>query len=225
MSEYFPEPRSSERRVKVELDLYNYATKTDLKKSAGVDTSSVAQNVDLANLKSDVDKLDIDKLKNVPTNLSNLKSKIDKLVPVPVDLSKRSNAVKNDVVKKDVYNAKIKNIEDKIPDITNLATKTTLTAKTNEVKGEIPNIANLATTSALTAVENKIPSVSNLVKKTNYNTKNNEIEKKITDHNHDKYITTQEFNKLTAEIFDLRLKRANLASKSDIVNFAKKDRF
>ena len=225
MSEYFPEPRSSGRRVKVELDLSNYATKTDLKKSAGVDTSSVAQNVDLANLKSDVDKLDIDKLKNVPTNLSNLKSKIDKLVPVPVDLSKRSNAVKNDVVKKDAYNAKIKNIEDKIPDITNLATKTTLTAKTNEVNGEIPNITNLATTSALTAVENKIPSVSNLVKKTNYNTKNNETEKKITDHNHDKYITTPEFNKLTAEIFDLRLKRANLVSKSDIVNFARKDRF
>ena len=101
-------------------------------------------------MKSKVDKLDI-----------------DKLVPVPVDLSKLSNVVKNDVVKKDVYNAKIKNIEDKIPDITNLATKTTLNAKINEVKGEIPNITNLATTSALTAAENKIPTVSNLVKKKN----------------------------------------------------------
>ena len=93
-------------------------------------------------------------------------------------------------------NAKKKNIEDKIPDITNLATKTTLNAKINEVKGEIPNITNLATTSALTAVENKIPSVSNLVKKTDYNTKINEIEKKITDHNHDKYITTPEFKEV-----------------------------
>ena len=65
----------------------------------------------------------------------------------------------------------------------------------NEVKGEIPNITNFATTSALTAVENKIPIVSNLVKKTCYNTKINEIEKKITDHNHDKYITTLEFTK------------------------------
>ena len=110
-------------------------------------------------------------------------------------------------------NAKEKNIEDKIPDITNLATKTTLNAKINEVKGEIPNITNLATTSALTAVENKIPSVSNLVKKTDYNTKINEIEKKITDHNHDKYITTPEFNKLTSEHFAARLKQANLASK------------
>ena len=79
--------------------------------------------IDLANLKSDVDKLDIDKLKNVPTNLSNLKSKldkldIDKLVPGPVDLRKPSNIVKNNVAKKDVYNAKIKNIEDKISHIT-----------------------------------------------------------------------------------------------------------
>ena len=66
-----------------------------------------AKKTDLANLKSDVDKLDINKLKTVPTNLSNLKSKVDKLdvdrlLPVPADV------VKNDVVKKDLYNAKIK---------------------------------------------------------------------------------------------------------------------
>ena len=62
------------------------------------------------------------------------KLNVDKLVPVPVDLSKLSDAAKSDVVKKDVYNAKIKNIEDKIPDVTNLATNTTLNAKINEVK-------------------------------------------------------------------------------------------
>ena len=83
----------------------------------------------------------------------------------------------------------------------------------------------MATTSSLTAVENKIPSVSNLVKKTDYNTKINEIEKKITDHNHDKYITTPEFNKLTSENFAARLKQANLASKSDIANFVNKTDF
>ena len=141
MSKYFPEPKSSGRRVKVELDLSNYATKTDLKNATVVDTSKFAKNVDLANLKSNVDKLDIDKMKNVPTNLRNLKSKVDKLdadklVPVPVELSKVSDVVKNDVVKKDAYSAKIKNIEDKIPDITNVATKSTLNAKINEVKGE-----------------------------------------------------------------------------------------
>ena len=66
-------------------------------------------------------------------NLSNLKSKadksdVDKLVPVSIDLSKLNDVVKNYVFKKDVYNAKIKNIEDQISDITNLATNTTLNA-------------------------------------------------------------------------------------------------
>ena len=95
------------------------------------------KKTDLANLKSDIDKLDIHKLKNVPSNLNNLQSKVDKLdvdklVPVSVDLSKLSNVIKNDVVKKDVYNAQIKNIEDKIPNITNLAATTTLTAVENK---------------------------------------------------------------------------------------------
>ena len=86
-------------------------------------------------------------MKNEPTNLSNLKSNVDKLnvdklVPVPVHLSKLSDEVKGDNVKKDVYNAKIKYIEGKLPDITNIAT----------------NIAP-------TAVGNKIPNVSNLIKK------------------------------------------------------------
>ena len=90
MSEYFPEPKSSGRRMKVELDLSNYATKADLKNATGAETSKV----DLVILKSNVDKLDIDKLKNVPTNLNNLKIKVekldvDKLVHVSVDLSKK----------------------------------------------------------------------------------------------------------------------------------------
>ena len=125
MSEYFPEPKSFGRRMKVELDLSNYATKADLKNARGVDTSKFAKKADLANLKSNVDKLAIDKLKNVPSNLINLKSKVDKLdvdklVPVFVDLSKLSDVVKKDVVKKDVYNAMTKNIENKISDITQL---------------------------------------------------------------------------------------------------------
>ena len=89
----------------------------------GVDSSKFAKKVDLANLKSNADKLDTDKLKNVPSNVSNLKSKVyeldvDKFEPVPVDLSKLSDVAWDDVVKKDVYNAKIKNIEDKVPGIT-----------------------------------------------------------------------------------------------------------
>ena len=141
MSEYFPEPKSFKRRVKVELDFSSYGTKPELKNAASVDTSEFAKKVNLANLKSNVDKLDIDKVIYVETNLSNLKSKIDKLDGdelMSVDLSKLSNVVKNDVVKKDVHNAKIKNIENKIPNITKLATKTTLNPKINEVEGEIP---------------------------------------------------------------------------------------
>ena len=191
-------------------------------------------------------------MKNVPSNLNNLKNKVDKLnveklVPVPVDLSKLSDVVKNDVAKKDVYNPNIENIEDKIPDITNLAANTTLKAKINEVKKEIPSITNLATTAlkakinevenkipnitnfattALTSVENKIPNVSNLAKRTDYNTKISEIENNITtDHDHDKYITTQEINKLTSENFSARSPQANLASKSDITDFVKKADF
>ena len=191
-------------------------------------------------------------MKNVPTKLSNLKSKVDKLdvnklVSIPVNLNKLSDVVKNDVVEKDLYNAKIKNIEDKIPDIIKLATITTLKVKVNEIKGEMSNFTNLASlnakinnvkgetpsvtnlvtaTTALTAVENEIPSVSNLIKKTDFNTKISEIENKIaTDHDHYKYITTQEFNKLTSENFTASLKQANLASKNDTVNFVKKKDF
>ena len=76
-------------------------------------TSKVAKKVDLTYLKFNVDKLDIDKLKNVPAYSSNFKNEVDKLVvdkllPVLPDLSKLSDVVKNDVVKKDVYNAKMK---------------------------------------------------------------------------------------------------------------------
>ena len=78
MSEYFPEPKSSGGRVKVKLDLFNYTTKADFNNAAGSDTSKFAKKNNLTKLKSDVHKLGIDKLKNVPSNLSNLKSRVDK---------------------------------------------------------------------------------------------------------------------------------------------------
>ena len=79
MSEYFPKPKSSGANVKGEIDLSNYVPEADSKNATGVDTSDFAKKTDLANLKSDVDKSDIDKLKNLPTKLNNLKSKVDKL--------------------------------------------------------------------------------------------------------------------------------------------------
>ena len=74
----------------------------------------------------------------------------------------------------------------------------------------------------MTAAENKIPDVSSLVKKTYYNTKITEIEKKLTDHDRDKYITTPEFNNLAARVFIARLVQANLVTKTYFDNKLKK---
>ena len=216
MGKFYPKPyKPFGKGIKVKVYLSNYAAKTDLKNVAHVDTSSFALKTNLANLKTEVDKLDI-----------------DKLVPVPTDLSKLSNVVKNDVVKKTVYNklvAKVDNIdtsdfvlktkyntdktelENKIPNVTDFVKK----AKLTELENKFPDISNLATKTALTTVENKIPSVSNLVKKTDYNTKVTEIENKLNNHNHDKYIDTQEFNKLTADVFNAKIAQANLITKAD----------
>ena len=107
-----------------------------------------------------------------------------------------------------------------------LLKKTYCNAKSTEAESKIPSIGGLATTTAFMALENKILDVSNLVKKTDYNTKINKIEKKINDHNHDRYSTTPDFNKLTAEKRAAKLAQANLAVKrSDAANFVNKTDF
>ena len=92
--------------------------------------------------------------------------------------------------------------------------KTDYNAKMTELENKIPNINGLATNSALNAIENKHLTLF-VQSKTYYDTKISQIEKKITDHNHDRYITTPEFNKFTAEIFPARLKQANIVTKKD----------
>ena len=87
--------------------------------------------------------------------------------------------------------------------------------KVTKLENEIPDVNNVAIKTALRVVENKIPSVSNLVKKTNYETKISELEKKLTDHNHDKYVTIPEFNTSAANVFNARLAKANLITKTD----------
>ena len=99
-------------------------------------------------------------------------------------------------------------MENKIPDINGLATKTALTA----VENKIPSISNLATKTALTTVENKIPSISGLVKKIDYNTKIADIKNILNNHNHDKYVATSGFNTLAA---NARLAQADLITKTD----------
>ena len=172
----------------------------------------------MASLKTEVDKLGV-----------------DKLVPVPIDLSNLSHVVKNDVVKKTKYDklvAKVDNIdtsdfvlkskydtdkselENKIPDTSDLVKKTDYDAKITDIESKIPDITNLAIKRAWTTVKNKIP-VSGLVKKTDYTPNVIEIKNKLNNHNHDKCITTPGFNTLAAALLNTRLSRTNLVTKTD----------
>ena len=99
MSTYYPPYKSSSSNVKVELDLTNFATKTDLKNITHADVSSFASKTNLAALKTEVDKIDADKLN-----------------AVHVDLAKLTNAVENDLVRKTDYNTKVTSIETQIAD-------------------------------------------------------------------------------------------------------------
>ena len=219
-----------DRDISVKFDLSNYATKTDLKNVSHVDVSSFALKSNLASLKTELDKIDADKLKTVP-----------------VDLAKLSNVVKNDVIKKTEYDKlvakvngidntnfvsrtkyekdgsdfedKIDKIDKKIIDVTNLVKKTDLNTKVTEREGKIPDISGLATKSVLTVVENKIPDISslatksaltvvenktpdvnNLVKKIDFTTKVTEIEGKMP--NASNLVKKTDFNTRLKKISD-----------------------
>ena len=124
MSKYFPKPYSHKENIKVEIDLSNYATKEDIKNITYVDTSSFALKTNLSSLKTEVDKLNI-----------------DKLVPVPTDLRKLSNVVKNDVVKKAAYDklvAKVDNV-----DTSGFVLKTKYSNDKAEIENKIPDTSVL----------------------------------------------------------------------------------
>ena len=133
-----------------------------------------------------------------------LKKLHDKLV-AEVD-----NIGTSDFVLKTNYNADKTKLENKIPNVTDFVQ----IAKLTELENKILDVSSLARKTAL-PVENKIPSISNLVNKTDYNTKVTKIENKLNNHNHDEYIHTSEFNKLAADIFNVRLAQANLIRKMD----------
>ena len=177
---YYPPYRSSRNNIKVELNLANYATKDDVKNITHVDVSSFASKTNLATLKTEVDKLDTDKLKTTP-----------------IDLPKLSNVIENDVVKKTDYNAKVTSIEaqitglsknttDNLNDITKLkaidtnsfVTRTKFSADTNAlddkidgVEKQIPDISGLATKTSL----------NDYLKTSTFNSKVTEVESKIKD--------------------------------------------
>ena len=202
MSIYYPPYKSSSNNIKVELDLSNYAAKNDLKNITPVDVSSLASKTNLAALKTEVDKIDVDKLKTTPT-----------------DLAKLTNAVENDLVKKTDYNTKVTSIEtqiagltkntvDNLADITklkavdtnNFVLKTKLTSDVNNFENKIdtadkkiPDISGLATKTSLTSYlqtatfNSKITEVENKIKATDIraksaNTKANNIRSDLTDY-------------------------------------------
>ena len=151
MSQYFPKPyKSFERNINVKVYLSNYTVTTDLKNILYVDTSSFALKTNLASLKTEVDKL-----------------YIDKLVPVPVNLSKISDVVKNDVVKKNVYDrlvAKVNNIDSNA-----FVLKTKYQTDKTELEKEIPDKTNLVKQIKVTDLENKISVVSGFATKSALN--------------------------------------------------------
>ena len=138
---YYPPYKSSSNNIKVELDLTNYATKTDLTNITHTDVSSFASKTNLSASKTEVDKIDIDKLKTVPD-----------------DLAKLSNVVKNDVVKKTDFSAdnyvtrtkfstdtnslddKIDKVDKKIPDVSGLATKSSVTILIKDLDDRIDKL-------------------------------------------------------------------------------------
>ena len=105
-------------------------------------------------------------------------------------MAKVNNIDTSDFELKTNYQTEKTELEKKIPNMTDFVKNAELT----NLENKIPDVSSLATKTALTTLENKIPSVSNLVNKPDYNTKITEIENTLTDHNHDKYITTPEFN-------------------------------
>ena len=205
MSQYFPPYGSSSKNIKVELDLSNYATKDDVKNITHVDVSSYASKNNLAALKTEVDKIDADKLKTVPT-----------------DLAKLRNVVKNDVVKKTDYSVKITNIENQIAGVTkntvdNLADITKLKAVDTSnfvLKSKLASDVNTLE-NKIDGVEEKIPDISGLATKTSltsylqtatFNSKVTEVENKI---------------KATDIIAKSAITKANTI-KSDLTGYAKK---
>ena len=151
---YYPEPDNHiTNKIKVELELSDYATKKDLDHATSVDTSYLAAKKDFIVLKPEVDKLDINKLVNVSTSSNNLETEVNdldvKLKTVPVDLKKLSDALDNEVAKNTTLNTlktKVNNLEKKICVATTLihinqhnTDKQNLEKKIGDVDKKIPD--------------------------------------------------------------------------------------
>ena len=199
MSTYCPPYKNSSINIKVELDLANYATKDDVKNITHADVSSYASKTNLAALKTEVDKIDVYKLKTVPD-----------------DLAKLTNVVKNETVKKTDFNAddyvkktefsadtnalddKIDKVDKKIPDVSNLVTKSSVTILVRDLDDRIDKIKIKGYA--------KKTSLSGYMLTSTFNTKSTELENKIKD---------------VDIIVKSEVTKANTI-KSDLIDYAKK---
>ena len=141
MSQYFPPYNNSSGNIKVELDLSNYATKDDVKNITHVDVSSYAAKTNLAALKTEVDKIDTDKLKTVPDDLAKLSNVAKNEVVKKTDFST------DDYVKKTKFSGDISSLDDKIdkvektiPDLSSLETKRNVTTLIKNLDNRINNL-------------------------------------------------------------------------------------
>ena len=209
MSEYFPKPSSNEENIKVKIDLTNCATKEDIKNITHVNTLNFALKTNLSSLKTEVDKLYIDKLVSIPNDLSKLSNVVKNEVVEKTEYKKLVTKVNNidtiDFVLKTKYSTDKTELENKIPNISNLVKKTNYNTKITELENKIPNINNLATKTKLTTAENKIPNISNLATKTALTTVENKI------HNISNLATKTLVNNVEDKITNI----SNLVKKND----------
>ena len=163
--------------VKVDLDLSNYATKTYLKNVTHVDVSSFALKTNLSDLKTKVDKFDIDTLVPVPNDLAKLSHKVANYLTAKTDLNTLKTKVDDTDLSKYIlktkYDSEVRDLKLKIPDISGLLQTSVFNSKITEIEGKIttaegkiPDISGLASKTELTIVENKISDSKNLVNKT-----------------------------------------------------------
>ena len=169
---YYPPYKSCSSNVKVTLDLTNYATKTYLKNITHVDVSSFASQTNLAALKTEVDKIDVDKLKTGPVDLAKLTNAVENADITKLKAIDTNSFVLNTKLASDVTTLenKIDTVDKKIPDISGLATKTSLNTY----------LQTSTFNSKVTEVENKIKAADIIAKSAN--TKANTIRSDLTDY-------------------------------------------
>ena len=197
MSKYFPPYNNSSENIKVELDLSNYSTKKDIKDITHIDASGLASKTNLAALKTEVDKIDTDKLKIVPDDLAKLTNVVKN------EVAKKTDFSADDYVKKNKFSSDINSLDDNIdkvekniPDVSSLETKRNVTTLVKNLDNRIDGLKIKEYV--------KKTSLSNYMLTSDFNTKSTDLETKI--------------NANGAEITRVKSNLSSYAKKTDIAD-------